>query len=231
MASAKLLEGRRFVPAAPLSALFAAAIATIVVAAETGLAFCSRRVALPIPICGGQYLHALPTLRTIAPSHQFSPLEVCPIVLGLVVAAFGLTAYAIMALARDRHARLALKLFLRALSRLRIETAAIRLTAGSLVPITLMFAGVPGSLTAITLLALMGTIFILALAISLLAKTAARVLIGLATRTVITLLEALGSADVPRLRLHVPRRWDIRRQDDVAVLAIGRGLRAPPCHG
>lgn len=213
--------------ASALCALCAAAIATIVLAAQVGLALCSRRVAVPFPesICGGRFLHGLPGASEPA-SGNATP-GVCPIVLALIVVAALLAACALVTLSRDRFATLTIRLLLRRLGRLRVGVTAVLLAAASAIPLALAVAPAP-TLTLVSVGILSGTLFGAAFGVALLLTSLARLASVFGERLSLALSTVLRILGCDPVRPLIPLVWVELAASDVAVLAAGRALRAPP---
>lgn len=213
-----------------MGALFVAAVVTIVLAAQAGLAFCSHRIAVPLPdaICGGHLLHTLPTFDGPS-SLGTSTFELCPMTIALIVFAAAVTGWALFTLSRDRYADLTTRLLLRSLAALPVRPSAAVLTVASAVPLGLMFIASPtSSFTVVAVLTLLAITFGTALAATLLLTLCARSLVVLAQRVAVVLLTALGLAGAQPVRPVLPLMWALLTPADVAVLATSRGLRAPP---
>lgn len=198
----------------PLFALFIAAVTTIVLAAELGLAFCARRVSMPI--CDGHGLHSASTTS-----------GVCPITLGLVLVGAGSLAFAVLALRHGRRptARFAELLHWVAGRRLLSTTGALALTAA--VPVALTAAIEPQPAGAVGVVLLLGAIFVAALGTAAAATLGARCAVAFVCRAVFRLLAVLASLPA-RVRLCV--RWiaAVSTAPDATTFSSGRGLRAPP---
>jgi hypothetical protein len=221
--------------AVPLSALLAATVSAIVVAAQAGLAFCNNRIVIPLP-CGaragmagmdmtgtamsGMSMVALPGGRA---------LMICPVVLVLIVASAALAAGAIVLLWRDPHRALTGRGIVRVLASLppaRTAGALALLGAGAVsAMLAVDGAGVPSWPVSAMLAALLAGG---SLASALLSIAAGRIALAFARRLILAVAGAFARARggvAPRAQRLVPLVAGVRA---ASLLAAGRGLRAPP---
>ena len=202
---------------APLVALLAFALLAIVLAAQAGLAFCTERVAVSLP------MDAMPGM---APGHA---LMICPVVLVLIVACIALATAAIVAGWSDADRGTTQRILARLIARLPVGRALLVVGGGSALAIAAMLAvdgaGLPSVATCGLLFALLfgGTL------ISVIAAVlGARVVLALGVRLLIALVAAI--ADRCAARRPAGWRWAPPRagSSPLSLLSTGLGLRAPP---
>ena len=212
---------------APLAALLATAVVAIAMAATSGLALCRHQVALSMPMAMPVDM-PMPDMPAAAPGI----VDLCPVVMGLLVLALSLAAWAVVALALDRHRAVVRHRFFALLAGLPIVRSVAALAAVSTLPIGLIIAvdaGGPASTEGWLLL----TAFVAGGAVlaTLAAVFGARCVLGLGRRLILR----IAAARVPARRRLRPAAIHDREpvssasaHGDVCVLAAGRGLRAPP---
>lgn len=215
---------------APLTALLATAVVAIAMAATSGLALCRHQVALSMPMSMSMPMNMpMPDMPAAAPGI----VDLCPVVISLLVLALSLGAWAVVALAFERHRAVVRHRLFALLAGLPIVRSVAALAAVSTLPIGLIIAidaGGPASTQGWLLLAafVAGSAVLATLA----AIFGARCVLGLGRRLILR----IAAARVPAPRRVRPAAMHDRgdsvssasAQGDVCVLAAGRGLRAPP---
>ena len=204
--------------------LAALALLAIVLAAQAGLAFCTKRVVIPTP--GMDDMPDMPA-GAMPPMHH--ELLVCPIVLILIIASGVLAAAAIFALWTDPHRGLTQRTLARAVSEVRVLPTAsfVGISAGVAVAAMIMVdgAGIPSATTCTFLVALLFAGALLAVAVSV---VFARVALALGVRLLVAIVSAIGRRTAsagPVDQRFSPHGIPTAALDPVAA---GCGLRAPP---
>jgi hypothetical protein len=193
----------------PLLALLATTLLAMMVALDAGLS-----------LCPGNDVHAEMGGREIT---------ICPVVLGLVVVSALLAAGAIVVLWRDRQRALAWRGFVHALSHLPIgRTAGVLMLAGGIALASMIVCdgdGLPPLPAGALLAALLAAC---SFGAALLSIAAAHIAIALAQRVILAVATGIArgrdTGPVRITRFIVP----VLRLEGAALLAAGRGLRAPP---
>jgi hypothetical protein len=210
--------------ALPIFALAAAAVSAIVFAAHAGLAFCGARVA--IPLTGGM-ADAMPGMDM--PDAAPSALMICPVALALIGTSVLFALAAIVLFWRDPHRRLTGRALVRALAGLPIGRAAVVLTAAGGTAVALMFAldgsGAPAFPVCALLALMLAGCSVLAAVLSILAGHVALALGQRLLLAIVAAISALCGNVAPKMQRRVTTLAVAR---GAAVLAAGRGLRAPP---
>jgi hypothetical protein len=212
----------------PLTALLVSTLSALVLAAQSGLAFCNDRLAVPLPAgrMPGMDMSSMPAM----PGMGSGPaLTICPVVLVLIVASAVLAAVAIVVLWRDPHRTLAQRGIVRALASLPPARSAGVLTLLGGAALALMRAvdgaGAPGPAVCALLAALLAGCSLAAVLFSI---AAGKLVLAFGHRFIVAIAGAIASASAPVARFArraVPAVCGIRAG---ALLAAGRGLRAPP---
>jgi hypothetical protein len=200
-----------------LCALLSATALSTLLVVQTVLA-CTDKVALPVP---GAAMAMMPGMDMSSmgdpPSGQM--MMVCPVVLALIALSLLLTAAAIAMLCRDPHRSLALRAVVCSLAALppMRTAAAVALASASAVAAMVRLDGMgPSGLGAC------------AMVLGLLAIVAGRVALEFSRRLILAIVAAVAHvapAAAPRARF-CPSAVTCSR--DIAPLARGYGLRAPP---
>jgi hypothetical protein len=211
---------RRAPIAVPLTALLASTVSAIALAAQSGLAFCDNRVAMPsMP---GMDMSTMPGMT------GGQGVMICPVVLVLILSSALLAAGAIAVLWRDPHRALARREIVRALASLpplRSAGAVMLLGGGALATMRAVDGtGGAGPAACATLALLLAGCSLAAVLFSI---VAGNVLLAFGRRLVLAIAAAIASAGdaPPRVQRLVPAVAGPRAG---ALLAAGRGLRAPP---
>jgi hypothetical protein len=218
--------GRNVRLLAPLCALLSFAVLAIVLTAQTGLAFCGNRVALPGPMADDMPGMAMVALPNAAPDHQ---LMICPVVLVLIVASAVLAVAALVVLWLDPDRAFTRSSMAHGLARLpllRSVAALVVFGAGAVsAMIAVDGAGPPAPATCAILLLLTIAGALAAVGASTLC---ARVVLALGRRLLIAIASAIADRRV-REKLFL-RRSLVRNAAGTAsrLFAARRGLRAPP---
>lgn len=205
----------------PLLALLACSVSAIALAAQSGLAFCNNRVAMP-PMPGMD----MPDMPGMAGGHA---LMICPVVLVLIVASAVLAAGAIAVLWRDPHRALAQRgivLALAALPPARSAAALMLLGGGALATMRAVDGtGAPDWTVCASLAGLLAACSLAAVVFSI---AAGKLMLAFGRRLILAVAAAIasaGDAPMPLAQRLVPAVAGLRAG---ALLAAGRGLRAPP---
>jgi hypothetical protein len=214
---------------APLAALVATTVVAIATAATSGLALCRHQVALAMSM-------SMPMTMSMpmpdAPVATPGMLDVCPIVMGLIVLALSLGAWALAAFALERHRGVLRHTLLAVLAGLPLVRTIVGLAAVSALPIALIIsfdAGGPSSAESWLLLAALvaGGSALATGAIVLGARFARALGRRLILRIAATRAPARGQVPPAAGHRHQPLSFASAR-GDVCALAAGLGLRAPP---
>ncbi|MGA2392407.1 MAG: hypothetical protein ABSH03_03530 [Candidatus Lustribacter sp.] len=213
--------------AVPLCALLSATALSTLLVVQTVLA-CTDKVALPVP---GAAMAMMPGMDMSSmgdpPSGQM--MMVCPVVLALIALSLLLTAAAIAMLCRDPHRSLALRAVVCSLAALppMRTAAAVALASASAVAAMVRLDGMgPSGLGACAMV--LGLLAVCSLSAALFAIVAGRVALEFSRRLILAIVAAVAHvapAAAPRARF-CPSAVTCSR--DIAPLARGYGLRAPP---
>jgi hypothetical protein len=205
---------------APLTALLAAAVLAMVLAAQAGLAFCNNRVAVAMPSNMMASMPGMDMSGGMQADMGGHVLMICPVVLVLIVASALLAAGAIVLLWRDPHRGLTRRTILHVLATLVIFGGAAVLTMRALDG-----SGPPALPACVLLTALLVGCSLTATLFSIIAG---RVAIALGFRLILAVVAAL--ARVPDVAAPCAQRLAPLsvNLNFICLLASGQGLRAPP---
>jgi hypothetical protein len=237
---ARLFDGlslRRARIAAPLAALIAIALSAIVLAAQTGLALCGNRIALPAPMdsmhgMGDVPMAGMPGMSAagmpgVAIGHHL--IMICPVIFVMIVASTLIAAVAIVIVARDSDRAATLKCLARSLARLPVLPTAASLVASAAVAVALMIAvdgnGVPSSNACAAMAAIL---LISAVASAALAHVLGTITLAFSRRLIGAMLRMIAQRSAGRPP-QMSRRSPFRTAGQtLRLFAAGCGLRAPP---
>lgn len=213
--------------AVPLCALLTStALATLLIV-QTTLA-CTDKVALPVP---GTAMAMMPgmDMSSMGDSPAGQMMMVCPVVVALIALSLFLTAAATALIWRDPHRSLALRAIVRSLAGLPpLHTAgAVALASASAVGVMVRLDGMgPSGLPAWA--TVLGLVVVCSLSAALFAIIAGRVALEFSRRLMLAIVAAVARV-VPAAAPHARRyAFAVSCSRDIALLARGRGLRAPP---
>ena len=215
----------------PLAALAWLSVSALTVVAKLGLALCSRRVTLPIPmICGSAYGAKLPKgaaqgYLSMSTGHD---LVICPVVLVLILGSALLAAAAIVLALTDAQPAFTFRRSLRAFARIPLRRSASTLALGVLVVLLAMIAvdgnGPPPLAACVALLVI---VVFGSFSAALLSLMTARVVLALGERLFVAILFFVQSRRANTERAVAHRRVRIVRRS-VGHQSRIHGLRAPP---
>jgi hypothetical protein len=237
-----LRNGSARAPLAPLAALFSFAVLAMTWVASARV--CARPIV--VHLCGGakagtsmarmdmsgmdmshmdmsgMAMAGMPTVNTPVGS-----VMICPVVVGLIVLATTLAAWALIAGWRDRHRALTLAVLVRALARLPVlrTFAALSLTGGLAIATIVAVDGgttFSASLCAFLTILLAGA----SIAATLCSLAVARCIVALCARLFVAIAGAIAERRVASRTYRALRRRPLHAP--VVAIAFGRGLRAPP---
>jgi hypothetical protein len=214
---------------APLTALLAAAVLAMVLAAQAGLAFCNNRVAVAMPANMMASMPGIDMTGGMQADMGGHVLMICPVVLVLIVTSALLAAAAIVLLWRDPHRGLTRRTILHVLAHLPpIRTAATLVIFGGAAVLTMRAldgSGPPALPACVLLTALLVGCSLTATLFSIIAG---RVAIALGFRLILAVVAAL--ARVPDVAAPCAQRLAPLsvNLNFICLLASGQGLRAPP---
>jgi hypothetical protein len=210
--------------ASPLLALASLTITALVVTAQTGVAFCNRRIDVPMPDMAGM---SIASNAAVGPMIMTHGIMICPIVLALICLTSVLAAATVVIISRDPHRALSARLTLLSLSRLPRRRTAVTLATLAIFALTVISLadghGPPSIEACAALLGIVLTGASLATAFSF---YAARVIITLSTRLYFAIAAYFELRDCTH-SLVVPNRTRLPVAK-VRLVSRCRGLRAPP---
>jgi hypothetical protein len=208
----------------PIFALVAATVSAIVFVAHAGLSFCSARIA--VPLTGGMQ-DAMPGMDM--PDAGPSALMICPVALALIGASALFALAAIGLFWRDPHRRLTGRALVRALAGLPLGRTVAGLTIAGGSAVALMFALDGSGAPALPVCALLALLLVgCSVLAAILSIVAGHFVLALGQRLLLAVaaaISALRGSEAPNTRRRAAS-FSVSR--GVAILAAGRGLRAPP---
>jgi hypothetical protein len=210
--------------ALPIFSLVAATISAIVLVAHAGLQFCGARVAVPLP---GGTMDAMPGMDM--PVASPSVLMICPVALALIAASALFALATIVLFWRDPHRRLTGRALVRALAELPAGRAVAVLTVAAGGGVALMFAldgsGAPGFAACALIAFLLVACSAIAAVLSI---VAGRVMLAFGQRLLLAIVAAISARRGDGAPKAQRRVLIVAVAHGGAILAAGRGLRAPP---
>jgi hypothetical protein len=213
--------------ALPLCALLTSTAVVTLLIVQTVLA-CTDKVALSVPAATMAMMPGM-DMSSMSDPAGGPMLLVCPVVLVLLALSVLLTATASALVWRDPHRSLALRAIVRSLAELPPGRAAAAAASSSAGAVALMVRvdgmGPSGPMACVTVLALLAVCSVCA---AFLAIAAGRIAVELSRRLILAIVAAVART-APAVAPPAGRyALAITVARDVALLARGRGLRAPP---
>ncbi len=210
---------------ATLTALATLAICCVVMAARSGAALCSRRVALPV--MGAMPMDTMPANGAAMP--VMHGIMLCPIVLCLIVASVGLSAAAVLIAACDPHRSTTGRRTIRAIAHLNVTRSSGLLALGAVAAgVSMEMLDADPSATAVSRLLLIGIALGGSLVLTLLAQTLGRIALAFCSRLWFALSRAILVRATARFRYVARSCGAAANSRDLQALARAHGLRAPP---